>query len=46
MSLNLAQIDVIESITKKDFIKNYFKPQKPLVIKSYIKNWPAFSKWD
>ncbi|GAB7255566.1 cupin-like domain-containing protein [uncultured Polaribacter sp.] len=46
MSLNLSQIDTVETITKEDFIKNYFKPQKPLVIKNFVNDWPAYSKWN
>lgn len=45
MSLNLSKIDRVKTITKEDFIKNYFKPQKPVVIENYIEDWPAFSKW-
>lgn len=46
MSLNLSQIDRVKSITKEDFIKNYFKPQKPVVIERFIEDWPAYSKWN
>lgn len=45
MSLNLSQIDRVQTITKEDFLKNYFKPQKPVVIENFIEDWPAFSKW-
>ncbi|QTE21777.1 cupin-like domain-containing protein [Polaribacter cellanae] len=45
MSLNLSQIDRVKTITKEDFIKNYFKPQKPVVIEQFIENWPAYKKW-
>lgn len=45
MSLNLSKIDSVETITKEDFIKNYFKPQKPVVIKRFIEDWPAYTKW-
>ena len=45
MSLNLSQIDRVQTITKEDFLKNYFKPQKPVVIEKFIEDWPAFSKW-
>ena len=44
MSLNLSQIDSVKTITKQDFIKNYFKPQKPLVIENFIEDWPAYKK--
>jgi len=46
MSLNLSQIDRVKTITKEDFIQNYFKPQKPVVIESFIQDWPAFTKWN
>lgn len=45
MSLNLVEVDRVKTITKEDFIKNYFKPQKPVVIERYIEDWPAYSKW-
>ncbi len=46
MSLNLSQIDRVATITKEEFLKNYFKPQKPVVIERFIEDWPAFSKWN
>ena len=45
MGLQLQQIDRVETITKEDFIKHYFKPQKPVVIERFIEDWPAYSKW-
>lgn len=45
MSLNLSNIDRVETITKEDFLKKYFKPQKPVVIERFIEDWPAYSKW-
>jgi hypothetical protein len=44
--MELKPIDSVETISKKDFIKNYLKPQKPLIIKKCIEDWPAFSKWN
>jgi len=38
MSLGLSQIDRIKTITKEDFIKNYFKPQKLVVVERFIEN--------
>ncbi|HLV13642.1 MAG TPA: cupin-like domain-containing protein [Xanthomarina sp.] len=43
--LNLQEIPRVKSITKDDFIKHYFKPQKPVVIEQFIGDWPAFNKW-
>jgi len=44
--LNLKEIPRLESITKEEFIKHYFKPQKPVVIERFIEDWPAYSKWN
>lgn len=46
MKLNLQDIPRVNTITKEDFIKNYFKPQKPVVIERYIEDWPAYTKWN
>ena len=46
MKLNLTEIDRVKTITKEDFIKNYFNPQKPLVIEELTKEWPAYKKWN
>ncbi|WP_350286471.1 cupin-like domain-containing protein [uncultured Croceitalea sp.] len=45
MGLNLEQIPRVKMLTKKQFIKNYFKPQKPVVIEQFITDWPAYDKW-
>jgi len=45
LKLNLQQIPRVETITKAEFIKHYFKPQKPVVIERFIEDWPAYSKW-
>ena len=46
MSLNLKDIPRVKTITKEAFIKNYLKPQKPVVIERFIEDWPAYSKWN
>lgn len=46
MPLKLAEIPRVRQITKEDFIKNYFKPQKPVVVQRAIEDWPAFEKWN
>ena len=45
MALNLQDVPRVKTITKKDFTKYYFKPQKPVVIERFIDGWPAYSKW-
>ncbi|WP_372757607.1 cupin-like domain-containing protein [Mariniflexile sp.] len=46
MPLNLQDIPRVKTITKEDFLTNYFKPQKPVVIERFIDHWPAYSKWN
>ena len=46
MALNLQEIPRVKTITKEDFLKYYFKPQKPVVIEQFIEHWPAYSKWN
>ena len=44
--LNLVQIPRVKNISKKDFVEQYVKTQKPVVIEHLIEDWPAFKKWD
>ncbi len=46
MGLHLEQIPRVEVITKEEFLKEYFIPQKPVVIERLIEDWPAFHKWN
>ncbi len=46
MKLNLQDIPRIKTITKKEFISNYFRPQKPVVIENSVEDWPAIEKWN
>ena len=44
--MHLREIDRVTSITKEDFLKNYFRPQKPVIIERFVDDWPAMSKWN
>ena len=46
MGFNYLEIERVEKLTKKEFINNYYKKQKPVVITNQIDDWPAFSKWN
>ncbi|WP_452230383.1 MULTISPECIES: cupin-like domain-containing protein [unclassified Lacinutrix] len=46
MKLNLQDIPRVKNITKQEFLDNYYKPQKPVVIERCIEDWPAFTKWN
>ncbi|AZQ60072.1 cupin-like domain-containing protein [Maribacter sp. MJ134] len=43
--MKLVEVNRVQSITKKDFVKDYLKPQKPLVIEEFDGNWAAHKKW-
>ncbi|MCL5246750.1 cupin-like domain-containing protein [Cellulophaga sp. 20_2_10] len=43
--MHLQDIPRVKTITKEDFIKHFFKPQKPVVIECFIEEWPAYTKW-
>tara|TARA_R110002012_G_scaffold11597_2_gene52143 strand:+ start:1474 stop:2343 length:870 start_codon:yes stop_codon:yes gene_type:complete len=45
LKLNLEQIPREKTLSKKEFLQKYFKPQKPVVIERFIEDWPAYSKW-
>jgi hypothetical protein len=44
--MQLQEIDRVTTITKEDFLKNYFKPQKPVIIEKFVEDWPAVKKWN
>ena len=46
MKLNLQQIPRVKTLTKEVFLRDYFKPQKPVVIEEMIADWPAYNKWN
>ncbi len=39
-------IDAVNEITATDFKKQYYNPQKPLLIKNLAKDYPAGNKWN
>ncbi|MBC3756802.1 cupin-like domain-containing protein [Hyunsoonleella sp. SJ7] len=43
--MNLQEVPRVKTITKADFLKQYFKPQQPVVIERFIDDWPAYEKW-
>lgn len=45
-TMKLDQIPRVKRISKADFVKNYVRPQKPVVIEELIEDWPAFHKWN
>ncbi|MGM0390833.1 MAG: cupin-like domain-containing protein [Bacteroidota bacterium] len=44
--MQLTEIPRVSKITREDFIKNYVRKQKPVVIEHLIDDWSAYEKWD
>lgn len=45
MGLHLTEIDKVDRISREDFVNNYLKPRRPLVIRKATESWPALQKW-
>ena len=45
MELNLQEIPRVKTLSKEEFIRDYLRPQRPVVIEEFIEDWPAYSKW-
>lgn len=45
-SIKTEPIERVKNISKKEFITNYYKPQKPVLIEGLTKDWKAFEKWN
>ncbi|HCK05570.1 MAG TPA: cupin [Flavobacteriaceae bacterium] len=43
--MKLKSIDRVCGLSKKDFLEQYFKPQKPVIIEDAIIDWPAYKRW-
>lgn len=44
--MQLKAVPVVESIDPQEFRRSYFETQKPLVIRSLAKSWPAYTRWN
>lgn len=42
----LSEVDIVQDISKEDFLKNHFIPQKPILIKGFARKWKDFEKWN
>ncbi len=43
--MQLKEIPRVQTITKNEFLRDYVKPQKPVVIEHLIDDWDAYDKW-
>lgn len=46
MQLDLQNIPRRKNLSKEDFLEEYFKLEKPVIIEDLTKNWPAYQKWN
>lgn len=44
--MNLQAVPRVSTLTREAFLKDYYKPQKPVVIEKAIEGWPAYSRWN
>ena len=44
--MKLNEIPRVARISKKEFLEEFVRPQKPVVIENLIEDWPAYKKWD
>ncbi|AYN69345.1 cupin-like domain-containing protein [Euzebyella marina] len=44
-TFKVSPVTRVEHISKEDFVKNYYKLQKPVLITGLTKDWPAYEKW-
>jgi len=44
--LKLIEIPRLTTLTKDQFLKDFLRPQRPVVIEKFIEDWPAYSKWN
>ncbi|WP_405203413.1 cupin-like domain-containing protein [Dokdonia sp. LLG6352-1] len=44
--MQLQEITRVHTITKKEFLRDYVKLQKPVVIEHLIDDWKAYDKWN
>lgn len=45
MGIILRPIDVVDDISREDFLEKYLRPRRPVVIKNMARKWPAYQKW-
>ena len=44
--LNLKTVERVKTISKKDFLNDFVRPQVPVVIDNLVHDWPAIEKWN
>lgn len=42
----LTSIERVSNITREEFVKSYYKTQRPILIEDLTKDWDAYHKWN
>ena len=45
-SIATVPIQRVQGISKEVFIRDYYKPKRPVLIEGLTKDWPAYKKWN
>lgn len=45
-NIKTVPIEEVEDISKEAFLKNYHKPQRPVLIRGLAKSWTAYEQWN
>ena len=43
--MDLQDVPRVKTLSREAFLRDYYRPQKPVVIERAIEQWPAYSKW-
>lgn len=44
--IQLTDVPRVKTISKEDFIRDHYRPQRPVLIENLTWDWPAREKWD
>ncbi|MGB5189778.1 cupin-like domain-containing protein [Robiginitalea sp.] len=44
--MHLEKVPRVSRISKESFLREYYRPQKPVIIERAIEHWPAYTKWN
>lgn len=46
MGFELEPIPRVKGLDKETFVREYLRPNRPVVLEDFAKDWPALEKWD
>jgi hypothetical protein len=44
--MQLKAVDTFATLSPEEFRRNYYQTMKPVVVKDWAKQWPAYNKWN